>query len=695
MKKTIIALVAITMMVCLAVPVSAATVKLNGKVGYGNSITLGAPITLTSVINSLNLDLGFSVTEGEFALKLGANVYYDSLVGNFLNINSDDWFASIETPFLDVWYSTGVNEGYKFEPFNDAFGLGGSIYNGGNRLNTQSLNVNYANSDAALFDEGLIFDGFGYTYGLMDFLHVRPSSLLKIDAKISSTTITGYYAPKILIYESKERLDLRNPLFVAENGRDNNRPAYQYGIKELYGTPIDDDASTLVLLRINSNLFYTFNLGATITYANVADTLGTPNDYTEYINLGLDITSGIPLLGGNITLAAIATIEPDWGHIDFMKKLAPLSDGYGFYAGISDVPLDSNKIITIGVDFAAVMPNAFSPFVTNESMLYESDYKRFGLNFAGKLNIDNIAVDLEVSNDFVGPYSGNFDEDVINLNVDAKLGDDYKLGFALTSRFSLVDGFNTVKANTGILLDFEGKFVEGFVLKASFKNINYHEATEYDMFAARAIAIYDGNFAPAGVISSANYQLAGSLGYLSGAIVMLQPEVTYDLYTGFDVLFTNNFGLSGGIYLGYNPEMNPKYNKSVEKIEGFDDLVLASATVDTKAALVASLTAKYYFTPSIYAYLTGTFRNWWTFDIANVDYSTAGINFFFAQIGVTVNTKENIYVNVSLGNSGLADPRLSDASKNSKALPWTYLEIAPRSTIFSSSILNVNFEIAF
>ena len=695
MKKTIIALVAITMMVCLAVPVSAATVKLNGKVGYGNSIALGTPVALADIIDSLNLDLGFSVTEGEFALKLGANIYYDAGVTNFLKINSDDWFASIETPFLDVWYSTGVNEGYKFEPFNDAFGLGGSIYNGGNGLNTRTYNVNYANSDAALFDSELIFAGYGYTYGFMDYLHVRPSSLLKIDAKISSTTITGYYAPKILIYESKERLDLRNPLFVAENGRDNNRAAYQYGINELYNAPVDDDASTLILLRINSNLFYTFNLGATITYANVLDNVGL-RTYTEYINLGLDITSGIPLLGGNITLAAIATIEPDWGHVDFMKKLAPISDGYGFYAGISDVPLDANKIITIGVDFAAVMPNAFSPFVTNESMLYESDYKRFGLNFAGKLNIDNIAVDLEVSNDFVGSYSGNFVEDVIKLNVDAKLGDDYKLGFALTSRFSLVDGFKAGDANTGILLDFEGKFVEGFVLKASFKNINYHAVVnEYDRFAARAIAIYDGNFAPAGVISSANYQLAGSLGYLSGSYSMFQPEVTYDIYTGFDVLFTNNFGLSGGIYLGYNPEMNPKYNPSFKEIGGFDDLVSASATVDTKAALVASLTAKYYFTPSIYAYLTGTFRNWWTFDIANTDYSTAGINFFFAQIGVTVNTKENIYVNVSLGNSGLADPRLSDASKNSKALPWTYLEIAPRSASFNSSILNVNFEIAF
>ena len=619
----------------VTVPTSAAKLTVNGNLTnywtYEDS-NLEPNSLLTNA--KLNVKLGF--TEGDIALKLNVPFKLDnfSTEESLISVFDDGWYLDLNTSLLNLSFSDAKDDLHKFEPVNDAMGLGNNLFD------RVVFKLNEENSDSMLFEDVSVSDtNFVYSealhYNSMETefpnhmrLTVDPEILGKVHGSVGSFDYLGYYAKSDVYYRVPEYLfDMTNP----------------YGVGEIEKELVNDIHT--FILRGTVGIGNSVKIGGTATYIHYGDNIiaESPESVTvlpyQVMNVGLDITGDIPVIGGNFAIAGAATaqVDPD-------DKFEYVKDGHAFSVELSDIPLGMFKL---GANFSGSQKNAFSPLADRDSIMHTSNAMKLGAEVGTVIDIQGVKLNLDFTDTVSGDFFKEFNKNVAKLTASVNPSNKYSLSAALKNEYKW-NNDNTSEENpsdTSIAFAAKGKVNDDLQLNG---DVEFGFGNNGNIIA-NAYAIYDSELPASQHVQSSNVKVAGLLGYNGYNEVEGEAEeeanvMFYKIFAGFDTQITDKVSAKTGVYLG----------KGVLNLN------------DMK--MVGSVTAEYEITPAMVLSGTYTYRNWGELD------ETEKYSNHFANIALAVKASENTSIKLSWGNNGLAKP---STLKYDNVMPWSYLEINP------------------
>ena len=698
MKKTALVLAIVTVLigVCLAAPVNAATIKLNGKIEYNlklPDVTAGTTALKSNFENSLagtDIDLVLTLASSNAELKVGTSFDFSNIFGSGRKVDVNLSYISLKAPGFSFWFTNKEtnkieeaigNDDYKFEPIDFPMGIGSSLIGYTMPVTKYLADLGEADMLAKYVPLSLSFipvaskyNALDYTYPALSLLSVKLDYLYNLSADLGSTKIDGYFGKVNLALNSASNVKMLEATLNP----------YEYE-----GDPISLFNYDLYtgMLRTKINLFGNFNLGGMISFGVVND--GT-SDIRQGANAGLEISYDFKN-GGKLTLAGVASfnlglIRSEFGNLsnfDFstaLRSLKPISKGYAFTVGVSNIALDPKGNYRIGVDYTEVQIDATMPNGSYDYRLLPGT-RNVGAEFGVNLDVLGQPFSVNVRNDLAWRYDGGIyflARDIITLTGNVRINDNYAFYAKIQPTIYFENwAANFLKNSTIIELEFSGKITDKFALKAAInyvgsKSVN-NNVTNY---AANLIATYNDKFGAFNFVNSSYVDLAGMVGIANSTEIgdsnRTKPVVI--LYAQAGGIFANNFGIDLAGFISYN------------SMYGF----IGTNPIAPEFNVVLSATARFYFNPSVCFYVTETYRNWGLKVAASLTVSN-----FYTEIGFRVKTTNGIFVQLSVGNSGLADEKKYDSTQYSNVMPWSWLEIIPEDYEMSFKTVKLNVKITF
>ena len=615
----------------VTVPASAAKITINGSLTnywtYEDS-----DLEPNDLLKNVKLNVKLGVTEGDITLKLNVPFNLAGLGEDKVMkaIFDDEWYLDLNTSMLNLSFSDAKDDLHKFEPVNDPMGLGNNLFDHVvfklNGENADSLLISSASVSDINFisSEDMHYDSTESEFPNYTELTVDPDILGKIYGSLGSFDYVGYYAKSDVNRRIK---DFDNP----------------YGSGEILKNELDDIHT--FILRGTVGIGNSVKIGGTATYIHYGDNIiaESPESVTvlpyQVMNVGLDITGDIPVIGGNFAIAGAATaqVDPD-------DKFEYVKDGHAFSVELSDIPLGMFKL---GANFSGSQKNAFSPLADRDSIMHTSNAMKLGAEVGTVIDIQGVKLNLDFTDTVSGDFFKEFNKNVAKLTASVNPSNKYSLSAALKNEYKW-NNDNTSEENpsdTSIAFAAKGKVNDDLQLNG---DVEFGFGNNGNIIA-NAYAIYDSELPASQHVQSSNVKVAGLLGYNGYNEVEGEAEeeanvMFYKIFAGFDTQITDKVSAKTGVYLG----------KGVLNLN------------DMK--MVGSVTAEYEITPAMVLSGTYTYRNWGELD------ETEKYSNHFANIALAVKASENTSIKLSWGNNGLAKP---STLKYDNVMPWSYLEINP------------------
>jgi len=609
----------------IAAPASAAKLTVNGN--FTTSWTYqNSDIEPDSLFGNGMLDLKIGFTEGENIAKLNVPLqvkgFESGKVLSYRDILAKGWYFDLNTSAFNLSISDASDDLHKFVPVNDPMGLG------------NTLGDAYDNT----LDEILHLTSLDLYLPNYKFITADPNVLIKLNGSIGIVDYVGYYA--------NSNINEREP-----------------NIFDLYGegvilSTLEENVNTFIL-RGTADVSENLKIGSTVTYSSYIDDNVSTNTDLKDINLGIDFTGKIPFIGGNYKIAGAASITNYFNlYNNGTDELEYVKDGHAFLLELSDISLGMFKF---GVNFAGVQENAFSPFVDNNSIMYYDDNSdndmKLGVNLATVIDIDNVKLNLELTDTLSAPFFKKFVANEAKLTATLNPTDKLSVLASIENYADFVDKYSQTALGFGV----NGKVNDGLQLNGEaevlFGRVNTLIADIY--------AIYDVDLPASQNVLSSDLKIAGLFGY--NGYNGLQANnilntVFYKLFAGYNANITDKVSATAGMYFGKDV-INPN-----------------------ELEIVGSVTAKYELNSAISLSGTYTYRNWGILGQA------ANVSNHFANAAVTFDVTDNTSLSLTWGNDGLASESVVN---NENAKPWSYLAMFPESAEMNISSLGLDLKISF
>lgn len=654
MKKTNWAVLTAALVAMATVPASAAKLTVNGTLTnyweYENS-----DLIPNGLLQNMELEVKLGITEGDMMLKLQVPFKLDGFQSSSdaLKVAVDDgWYLDFTTNSLAASLSDTKDDVHKFEAVGDPMGLGNTLFD----------QIIYKNEEDKTVSHGCISDSNFIASELMHELSldsefpnhqrltVDPDILAKVSGNVGSFDYLAYYAKSD----------------VNRRGLD-SRLEDPYGV----GTIVDSDLSDLhtFILRGTYGIGDSVKIGGIVTYLhygdNLIDDVATQTDINyNIVNLGLDVTGKIPVIGGNFAIAGAATAQR--GLDDTFEYI---KDGHAFSVELSEIPV---SILKLGVSFAGSQKNAFSPLADRDSIMHTPDTMKLGASVGATVDVQGVALELEFKDTLSGDFFKSFNNNIAKLTASVKPSDKYSLAAGLKNEYAWdeVDGKKQTSSTTSIGLAAKGNVNENLQINGDVEFGFGDEGT----LIANAYAIYASELPASKYVQSSDIKVAGLFGFNGNNSDNDEEgfnDIFYKIYAGFDSQIKDNVDANAGFFLG----------RSVLNVNG-----------PTK--VVGSVTAKYDITPALTLSGTYTYRNWEinVLGSEDTDDSTVEPSNHFAGISLALKAAENTFVKLSWGNDGLAS---ASKLKYENIKPWSYLEINPTSRVMKTDRVRLDVSIGF
>lgn len=667
MKKTNWAVLTAALVVMATVPASAAKLTVNGTLTnyweYEDS-----DLIPNGLLQNMELEVKLGITEGDMMLKLQVPFKLDGFQSSndALKVAVDDgWYLDFTTNSLAASLSDAKDDVHKFEAVGDPMGLGNTLFdhvvykdangniNGNIVDDLKNLSVSNDNffMSEYMHDTGISIDYPNYLIRTVD-----PDILAKVSGNVGNFDYTAYYAKSDLNRRYADKL-----LYEDLLGNGNT-----YGID-----PTLEDLHTFIL-RGTYGIGDSVKIGGIVTYLHYGDNqinkVSTPTDINyNIVNLGLDVTGKIPVIGGNFAVAGAATAQRG---LD--DKFEYIKDGHAFSVELSEIPV---SILKLGVSFAGSQKNAFSPLADRDSIMHTPDTMKLGASVGATVDVQGVALKLEFKDTLSGKFFESFDNNIAKLTASVKPSDKYSLAAGLKNEYSWNEGKDKkgTTSTTSIGLAAKGNVNENLQINGDVEFGFGDEGT----LIANAYAIYASELPASSYVQSSDVKVAGLFGFNGNNSDNNDDDlddlndVFYKIYAGFNSQIKDNVNANAGFFLG----------RSVLNVKG-----------PTK--IVGSVTAKYDITPALTLSGTYTYRNWENNVLGSEDTDdiTVEPSNHFAGISLALKAAENTFVKLSWGNDGLAS---ASKLKYENIKPWSYLEINPTSRVMKTDRVRLDVSIGF
>lgn len=651
MKKTNWAVLTAALVAMATVPASAAKLTVNGTLTnyweYENS-----DLIPNGLLQNMELEVKLGITEGDMMLNLQVPFKLDGFQSSNDALKvavNDGWYLDFTTNSLAASLSDAKDDVHKFEAVGDPMGLGNTLFDqiaykdgeGNTKIGPSVSDLNFEDSEF-LHESGLELEFPNALYYTVD-----PDILAKVSGQAGNFDYLAYYAKSDV---NERDFDLEDP----------------YSIGSIYSEPVLDDLHTFIL-RGTYGIGDSVKIGGIVTYLhygdNIIDNVASQTDINyNIVNLGLDVTGKIPVIGGNFAIAGAATAQRG---LD--EKFEYIKDGHAFSVELSEIPV---SILKLGVSFAGSQKNAFSPLADRDSIMHTPDTMKLGASVGATVDVQGVALNLEFKDTLSGTFFKEFNNNVAKLTATVKPSDKYSVAAGLKNEYAWdeVDGKKQTSSTTSIGLVAKGNVNEKLQINGDVEFGFGDEGT----LIANAYAIYASELPASKHVQSSDVKVAGLFGFNgNNSDNEGLNDVFYKIYAGFDSQIKDNVDANAGFFLG----------RSVLNVNG-----------PTK--IVGSVTAKYDITPALTLSGTYTYRNWEE-DILGSDDTDDTIvepSNHFAGISLALKAAENTFVKLSWGNDGLAS---ASKLKYENIKPWSYLEINPTSRVMKTDRVRLDISIGF
>lgn len=665
MKKTNWAVLTAALVAMATVPASAAKLTVNGTLTnyweYENS-----DLIPNGLLQNMELAVKLGITEGDMMLKLQIPFKLDGFQSSnsTLKVAVDDgWYLDFTTNSLAASLSDAKDDVHKFEAVGDPMGLGNTLFD----------QIIYKNEESKIVSNGSISDSNFFVSELnhklsldLEFPNYRyvtvdPDILAKVSGNVGNFDYLAYYA-KSDVYERNLDFNLEDPysvggLFYNYDDNDNKYPV-----------SLLEDIHTFIL-RGTYGIGDSVKIGGIVTYLHYGDNsineVSTPTDINyNIVNLGLDVTGKIPVIGGNFAIAGAATAQRGLDN-----KFEYIKDGHAFSVELSEIPV---SILKLGVSFAGAQKNAFSPLADRDSIMHTPDTMKLGASVGATVDVQGVSLDLEFKDTLSGKFFESFDNNIAKLTASVKPSDKYSLAAGIKNEYSWNEGEDKkgTTSTTSIGLAAKGNVNENLQINGDVEFGFGDEGT----LIANAYAIYASELPASSYVQSSDVKVAGLFGFNGNNSDNNDEglnDVFYKIYAGFNSQIKDNVDANAGFFLG----------RSVLNVDG-----------PTK--IVGSVTAKYDITPALTLSGTYTYRNWENNVLGSEDTDdiTVEPSNHFAGISLALKAAENTFVKLSWGNDGLAS---ASKLKYENIKPWSYLEINPTSRVMKTDRVRLDISIGF
>ena len=665
MKKTNWAVLTAALVAMATVPASAAKLTVNGTLTnyweYEDS-----DLIPNGLLQNMELAVKLGITEGDMMLKLQVPFKLDGFQSSnsTLKVAVDDgWYLDFTTNSLAASLSDAKDDVHKFEAVGDPMGLGNTLFD----------RIIYKNEEGKIVSNGSISDvnffvselsrklSLDLEFPNYRYVTVDPDILAKVSGNVGNFDYLAYYA-KSDVYERKLDFNLEDPYSVGGLFYDYDDNDNKYPVSLL------EDLHTFIL-RGTYGIGDSVKIGGIVTYLHYGDNsineVSTPTDINyNIVNLGLDVTGKIPVIGGNFAIAGAATAQRGLNN-----KFEYIKDGHAFSVELSEIPVN---ILKLGVSFAGAQKNAFSPLADRDSIMHTPDTMKLGASVGATVDVQGVALELEFKDTLSGKFFESFDNNIAKLTASVKPSDKYSLAAGLKNEYSWNEGEDKkgTTSTTSIGLAAKGSVNENLQINGDVEFGFGDEGT----LIANAYAIYASELPASSYVQSSDVKVAGLFGFNgnnSDNNDEVLNDVFYKIYAGFNSQIKDNVNANAGFFLG----------RSVLNVNG-----------PTK--IVGSVTAKYDITPALTLSGTYTYRNWESNDLGSDDsgYTINDLSNHFAGISLALKAAENTFVKLSWGNDGLAS---ASKLKYENIKPWSYLEINPTSRVMKTDRVRLDVSIGF
>ncbi len=653
MKKTNWAVLTAALVAMATVPASAAKLTVNGTLTnyweYEDS-----DLIPNGLLQNMELAVKLGITEGDMMLKLQVPFKLDGFQSSnsTLKVAVDDgWYLDFTTNSLAASLSDAKDDVHKFEAVGDPMGLGNTLFDQIIYKNGEGKTIiGDSVSDLNFWDsENLHNLSLDLEFPNSRWYTVDPDILAKVSGNVGSFDYLAYYA--------KSKLNERDFDYKLED---------PYGVGDIIGS--SEDFHTFIL-RGTYGIGDDIKIGGTVTYLhygdNLIDDVATQTDINyNIVNLGLDVTGKIPVIGGNFAIAGAATAQR--GLDDTFEYI---KDGHAFSVELSEIPV---SILKLGVSFAGSQKNAFSPLADRDSIMHTPDTMKLGASVGATVDVQGVALELEFKDTLSGDFFKSFNNNIAKLTASVKPSDKYSLAAGLKNEYAWdeVDGKKQTSSTTSIGLAAKGNVNENLQINGDVEFGFGDEGT----LIANAYAIYASELPASKYVQSSDIKVAGLFGFNGNNSDNDEEgfnDIFYKIYAGFDSQIKDNVDANAGFFLG----------RSVLNVNG-----------PTK--VVGSVTAKYDITPALTLSGTYTYRNWEinVLGSEDTDDSTVEPSNHFAGISLALKAAENTFIKLSWGNDGLAS---ASKLKYENIKPWSYLEINPTSRVMKTDRVRLDVSIGF
>lgn len=656
MKKTNWAVLTAALVAMATVPASAAKLTVNGTLTnyweYENS-----DLIPNGLLQNMELEVKLGITEGDMMLKLQVPFKLDGFQSSndALKVAVDDgWYLDFTTNSLAASLSDAKDDVHKFEAVGDPIGLGNTLFDQVIYKNIPDNNKLSVSDENFIISEDFHRYSFDLEFPNYRIITVDPDILAKVSGNVGNFDYLAYYA--------KSDVNLRIP---------NDEDPYSVGdiiYSDQDDEPLFDDLHTFIL-RGTYGIGDSVKIGGIVTYLhygdNLIDNVATQTNINyNIVNLGLDVTGKIPVIGGNFAIAGAATAQR--GLDDTFEYI---KDGHAFSVELSEIPI---SILKLGVSFAGSQKNAFSPLADRDSIMHTPDTMKLGASVGATVDVQGVALELEFKDTLSGKFFESFNNNIAKLTASVKPSDKYSLAAGLKNEYAWdeVDGKKQTSSTTSIGLAAKGNVNENLQINGDVEFGFGDEGT----LIANAYAIYASELPASKYVQSSDIKVAGLFGFNGNNSDNDEEgfnDIFYKIYAGFDSQIKDNVDANAGFFLG----------RSVLNVNG-----------PTK--VVGSVTAKYDITPALTLSGTYTYRNWEinVLGSEDTDDSTVEPSNHFAGISLALKAAENTFIKLSWGNDGLAS---ASKLKYENIKPWSYLEINPTSRVMKTDRVRLDVSIGF